>query len=53
MAFSIDRRFIESVETMLQEDLNASVAINLNKDWKKPFWFKLAARVSRLLEPIL
>lgn len=53
MAFSIDLHFIKSVETMLGSDLNVSIAIDLNTYREKPFWFKLAARVSRLLEPIL
>ncbi len=53
MTFSIDSHFIQSVETMLQKDLNVSRAIDLNTYQKKPFWFKLAARVSRLLAPIL
>jgi cardiolipin synthase A/B len=53
MTFSLDRQFIQNVEAMLQKDLNASRDINLNSYQKKPFWFKLAARVSRLLAPIL
>ena len=53
MTFSIDNHFIQSVETMLQSDLDVSLAIDLNTYQKKPFWFKLAARVSRLLAPIL
>ena len=53
MTFSIDHHFIQSVETMLHSDLDVSLAIDLNTYQKKPFWFKLAARVSRLLAPIL
>ena len=53
MTFSIDTQFISSIETMLQSDLTASRAIDLNTYQQKPFWFKLAARVSRLLAPIL
>lgn len=53
MTFSLDRHFIQSVETMLQEDLNVSRPIDLKTYQKRPFWFKLAARVSRLLSPIL
>ena len=53
MTFSLDNHFIQRVETMLQSDLNVSRAVNLNTYQKKPFWFKLAARVSRLLAPIL
>lgn len=53
MTFSIDSHFIQNVETMLQADLNVSRSIDFNTYQKKPFWFKLAARVSRLLAPIL
>jgi cardiolipin synthase A/B len=53
MTFSLDGQFIQDVETMLQQDLSVSRTINLNSYQKKPFWFKLAARVSRLLAPIL
>ena len=53
MTFSIDSNFIQNVETMLQADLNVSRSIDLNSYQKKSFWFKLAARVSRLLAPIL
>ncbi|MGC1309930.1 MAG: cardiolipin synthase [Phormidesmis sp.] len=45
--------FIGSVEQMLVEDMNASRQVNLCQYQQKPFWFKLAARVSRLLSPIL
>ncbi len=53
MTFSIDSHFIQTVATMLQDDLNVSRAIDLDTYQKKPFWFKLAAKVSRLLAPIL
>ncbi len=53
MTFSIDSHFIQSIEIMLQKDLNVSRAIDLHTYQQKPFWFKLAARVSRLLAPIL
>jgi cardiolipin synthase len=53
MTFSIERQFIHNVETMLQQDLNSSSLVNLDAYQQKSFWFKLAARVSRLLAPIL
>ncbi|GAB4542557.1 MAG: cardiolipin synthase [Pleurocapsa sp.] len=53
MTFAIDPEFIQNVETMLQQDLNVSRPIDLGSYQKKPFWFKLAARISRLLAPIL
>lgn len=53
MTFSIDSQFIDHVATMLQEDFNRSGLVNLDLYRKKSFWFRLAARVSRLLAPIL
>ena len=44
---------VESVEKMLLDDLKASRLINLEEYQQKPFWFRLSARVSRLLAPIL
>ena len=45
--------FIESIENMLLNDLTASHLVDFSQYQKKSFWFKLATRVSRLLEPIL
>ena len=53
MTFSIEHHFIQLVETMLHNDLQVSQLIDLNTYQQKPFWFKLAARVSRLLAPLL
>ncbi len=53
MTFSVDGYFIQNVESMLQQDLNVSRQINLHGYETKPFYHKLAARVSRLLAPIL
>ena len=53
MTFSSDRLFISSIATMLEKDLNSSRQIDLDVYQQKPFWFKLAARISRLLAPIL
>jgi cardiolipin synthase len=53
MGFVADLRFVESVEKMLQDDLAASVAVDLSEYERKPLWFKLAVRVSRLLAPLL
>ena len=50
---SIDSRFVRDVETMLRDDLDNSDSIDFNTYRRKPLWFKLAARVSRLLTPIL
>ena len=51
--FAIDRKFIRSLETMLQKDLYLSRLVDLNAYRQKSVWLKLAARVSRLLAPIL
>jgi cardiolipin synthase A/B len=53
MGFVADPGFVEGVEKMLQADLAASVAIDLSEYDRKPLWFKLAVRVSRLLTPLL
>ncbi|MEL6816559.1 MAG: phospholipase D-like domain-containing protein, partial [Cyanobacteria bacterium J06598_3] len=45
--------FIGDVETMLERDLATSRQVDLLTYQNKPLWFKLAARVSRLLAPIL
>ena len=52
MTFAIKSALVESVEKMLQNDLNASRLVDLSSYQKKPFWFRLSARVSRLLAPI-
>ena len=53
MTFAIEEEFIYSVEKMLQQDLSLSILVDLDRYQKQPVWFKLAARVSRLLAPIL
>ena len=45
--------FIQNVEKMLENDLATSRLVDLSSYQKKPIWFKLAARASRLLSPIL
>ncbi|MEM8828391.1 MAG: cardiolipin synthase [Cyanobacteria bacterium P01_G01_bin.19] len=53
MTFAIDGEFVRDVEGMLQKDLSLSSLVDFNSYRHKPLWFKLAARVSRLLAPIL
>lgn len=53
MGFITHPTFIQSVETMLQNDLAASIAVNLDDYRRKPFWFRLVVRAARLLAPIL
>lgn len=40
--------FIADVEKMLEKDLEVSRLVDFSKYKEKPFWFKLAARASRL-----
>ncbi|OUL26409.1 cardiolipin synthase [Nostoc sp. T09] len=53
MGFVAAPQFVESVEKMLEEDLAVSVAVDFSEYYKKPLWFKLAVRISRLLMPLL
>ncbi|MBE9207826.1 cardiolipin synthase [Nostoc sp. LEGE 06077] len=53
MAFMINARFAHSVEKMLKTDLAASVTVDFAEYDKKPLWFKLGVRISRLLTPLL
>lgn len=53
MGFITDSTFIQSVETMLKADLAAAVAVNLEDYRRKPFWFRLVVKATRLLSPIL
>ena len=45
--------FVDKVEQMLLKDFESSRLVDFDKYSKKPFWFKLAARISRLMSPIL
>lgn len=45
--------FINRIEHMLLNDFEASRRVDLSTYSRKPLWFKLAARTSRLLGPIL
>ncbi|MEL6554821.1 MAG: hypothetical protein AAFQ63_15350 [Cyanobacteria bacterium J06621_11] len=47
------RAFIQDVAAMLERDFERSRLVDFSKWQQKPFWFKLAARVARLLAPIL
>jgi len=48
-----DPEFASALEAMLEQDLANSTEIKPGNFDKKPFWFRLAAKVSRLLAPIL
>ncbi|BAY61033.1 cardiolipin synthase [Calothrix brevissima NIES-22] len=53
MGFVAASSFVASVEKMLEDDLAVSVKVNYAEYHKKPLWFKLAVRISRLLMPLL
>ncbi len=53
MGFVAAPQFVESVEKMLEDDLAVAVAVDFSEYYKKPLWFKLAVRISRLLMPLL
>ncbi|MBD2356674.1 cardiolipin synthase [Tolypothrix sp. FACHB-123] len=53
MGFVAAPQFVASVEKMLKDDLAVSVEVNYAEYQKKPLWFKLAVRTSRLLMPLL
>ncbi|MBW4562844.1 MAG: cardiolipin synthase [Mojavia pulchra JT2-VF2] len=53
MGFVAAPQFVESVEKMLEDDLAVSIAVDFAEYQRKPLWFKLAVRVSRLLMPLL
>ena len=48
-----DRTFIEKVDAMLQQDFDQSRKVALEEYTKRPYYFKLAVRLTRLLSPIL
>jgi cardiolipin synthase len=53
MSFLTHPDFVQQVEQMLQSDLSASVAVNLDDYKRRSLGFQLIVRASRLLSPIL
>lgn len=53
MGFIANSQFAKRVEEMLQADLAASVIVDFAEYERKPLWFSLAVRISRLLTPLL
>lgn len=47
-----DRQFAAEMEKMMREDLENSIQVGAEDYHKRPFWFKLAVKISRLLAPI-
>lgn len=52
-ALIADTNFTNEVEAMLQTDLNNSEEVQSIHFENKPLWFRLAARLSRLVSPLL
>jgi cardiolipin synthase len=50
--FSTDRKFVAEVESMLVTDFARSKAATVEEFTRKPFLFRAACRVARLLAPI-
>ncbi|MDJ0735999.1 MAG: cardiolipin synthase [Nostocaceae cyanobacterium] len=53
MVFVTGLEFVLSVEKMMTDDFSVSRMVKVSEYDHKSFWFKLAARVSRLLAPVL
>jgi cardiolipin synthase len=47
-----NKEFAKNVEDMMKEDFSNSFQITEEDYTKKPFWYKLAIKVARLLAPI-
>jgi cardiolipin synthase len=52
MAFLTQGAFLQHVEAMLDADLNSAKPVDLTEYSQRPFWFRLAVRVARLLAPL-
>ncbi len=48
-----DSKIIKEIEAMLEKDFANSREVSMEAFKKRPFWFKVAARFSRLFSPIL
>lgn len=53
MGFVTQPTFIQSVATMLTQDLANSIPVDLDDYRRKPFWFRLVVKAARLLAPVL
>jgi cardiolipin synthase A/B len=53
MGFLTSSTFITSVETMLLNDISDSRLVDFSEYDRKPIWFRLIVRLSRLLTPLL
>jgi cardiolipin synthase len=48
-----DIKFAADVEAMLQKDFDCCRELSMDEINQRPWWFKLATRISRLFSPIL
>jgi cardiolipin synthase len=48
-----DKKFAADVETMLQKDFDCCRELSMAEINQRPWWFRLATRISRLFSPIL
>jgi cardiolipin synthase A/B len=53
MVLVADRDFAQEVAEMLENDFAGSHFVGNEIFEKRPFWFRLAARVARLFSPVL
>ncbi|UFP96097.1 cardiolipin synthase [Gloeobacter morelensis] len=53
MNYIVDSDFVKSVEAMLTTDLAVCRQVDYQEYRRKPLWFRLAVRISRLLAPVL
>jgi cardiolipin synthase len=52
MAFSSDKKFIQEVSEMLEEDFRNCVEATVEDFTRRPFHFRVGARLARLLAPL-
>lgn len=51
-ALSQDRAFVSAIEEMLTEDFKATIETKVEDFTKRPFWFRAACRLARLMAPV-
>ncbi len=51
-ALSSDPEFVQQIEAMLTEDFKATIETKIEDFTKRPFWFRAACRLARLMAPL-
>ncbi len=51
-ALSSDPVFVQQIEAMLTEDFKATIETKIEDFTKRPFWFRAACRLARLMAPL-